>query len=229
VKFLSLILFFLIAANGPAQHLVKGRVVDRDSVTPLPFVYIINKSNGNGTMSDQEGRFALTLSASDTLVCTYVGYAKLYIPVRGLFADSKGEVKVVMSRMMINLNTVTVSTFKIKPYERDYMRKIIDDSRIRKLDYLNSPVSALYMQFSREGKQLRKLAKIFEDIFIEEEVQKKLSPEILRKLTGDDKIDYKAFRKYCVEANDYYIMAHEGAELYSKVMDCYKRWKSEGR
>lgn len=225
---LKAIAFLLFAGNLSAQQVLKGIVVENDSVTPMPFVYIINKSNGNGTMSDNTGKFTLSSSQNDTLVCSYVGYAKTYIPVKSLKAEN-GIVKLVMSLSLINLNTVTVTSFKIKPYERDYMNKIIDESKIRKLDYFSSPISALYMQYSKEGRQIRKLAKIFEDLFEEEQVQKKLSPEILARLTGDDKIDYEAFRKYCYYLSNYYIITHDGFDLYSRVMDCYKAYKSERR
>ena len=134
-----------------------------------------------------------------------------------------------MTQMPINLGGITITTFKFKPYERDYMNDIIERSQIKRLDYVGSPVTALYMRYSKEGKQVRKLAKIFEDIITEEQVQKKLSREILTRLTGDDNIDYMAFRKYCYYVNDYYILTHDGVELYSKVMDCYKHYKEEGR
>ena len=62
---------------------------------------------------------------------------------------------------------------------------------------------------------------------LEEEVQKKLSPEILRKLTGDEKLDYDAFRKYCYYVSNYFIITHDGFDLYSRVMECYKSWKTE--
>lgn len=225
---LKAIAFLLFAGNLSAQQVLKGIVVENDSVTPMPFVYIINKSNGNGTMSDNTGKFTLSSSQNDTLVCSYVGYAKTYIPVKSLKAEN-GIVKVVMSLSLINLNTVTVTSFKIKPYERDYMNKIIDESKIRKLDYFSSPISALYMQYSKEGRQIKKLAKIFEDLFEEEQVQKKLSPEILARLTGDDKIDYEAFRKYCYYLSNYYIITHDGFDLYSRVMDCYMAYKAERR
>jgi hypothetical protein len=211
-----------------AQQIIKGTVVERDSNTVMPFVYIINKSNGNGTMSDNSGNFTLATNSDDTLICSYVGYLKLYVPVKKLTAGREGRVKLVMTSMPINLETVTITAFKFKPYEREYMNDIIDRSRIKSISYATSPISALYMRYSKEGKQIQKLAKIFEDIMIEEEVQKKLSREILTRLTGDDKIDYNAFRKYCYYVNDYYIVTHDGAELYSKVMECYKRWKTEG-
>ncbi len=212
-----------------AQQIIRGIVLEKDSSTVMPFVYIINKSNGNGTMSDNDGRFALSTSLQDTLICSFVGFAKLYVPVKKLTPNQKGEVKLVMTQMPINLSQINVTTFAFKAYEREYMNDIIERSKIQKIDYATSPISALYMRYSKEGKQIRKLAKIFEDLMIEEQVQKKLSREILTRLTKDDKIDYFAFRKYCYYVNDYYIISHDGVELYSKVMDCYRKWKAEGR
>lgn len=223
---LFLALTFLVNCIN-AQRLLKGVVVEKDTNTVMPFVYIINKSNGNGTMTDNDGKFILSSNNNDTLICSYVGYAKAYIPVSTLIPNSKGEIKIVMGKQFINLNTITVTSFKVKQYERDYMKSIIDRSKIRTLDYASSPITALYMQFSNEGKQVRKLAKIFEDLLIEEEVQKRLSPEILRKLTGDESIDYYAFRKYCYNVSNEFIISHDGVELYSKIMECYKRWKNE--
>lgn len=180
-------------------------------------------------MSDHEGRFSLVSDPNDTLICSYVGFLKLTVPVRQLRPDNKGETRIVMIPLPVNLKPVTVTTFKFKPYEREYMNDIIEQSHVRNIDFVRSPFTALYMQYSKEGRQIRKLAKIFEDIMIEEEVQKKLSRDILVKLTGDENIDYTAFRRYCYYVNDYFIVTHDGADLYSKVMECYKRWKAEGR
>lgn len=222
-----ILLISLLSLNGMAQRVVRGTIVENDSTTLMPFVYIINKSNGNGTMSGADGKFSLVTNDNDTLICSYIGFSKLYMPVKDLQTNEKGDVKLIMKAMPINLKTVTVSTFKIKPYEREYMNDIIDRSKIRKMDYVGSPITSLYMKYSKEGKQINKLAKIFEDLMIEEQVQQKLSREILVKLTGDENIDYEAFRKYCYYVNNYYIITHEGFDLYSKVMECYKRYKRE--
>lgn len=221
------LLFFFAFTIANAQQIIKGTVVEKDSSSVLPFVYIINKSNGNGTMSDNNGRFTLATNENDTLICSYIGYIKKYQPVKDLARNSNGEVKLVLTQSAINLEVVNVTTFKIKPYEREYMNEIIDRSKITAMNYIESPITALYMNFSKEGKQIKKLAKIFEDIMIEEQVQKKLSPAILTRLTGDSSIDYEAFRKYCYYVNNYYIVSHDGVELYTRVMECYRRWKAD--
>jgi hypothetical protein len=225
------IFYFLFACSTitHAQQIIKGYVVEKDTSQTMPFVYIINKSNGSGTMSDNNGRFSLYTNQTDTLILSYVGYAKEYIPVKNLKANARGEVKISLLQLPINLGIVNINTFKFKPYEREYMNDIIDKSKIKTIDYFNSPIDALYNQFSKVGKQTRKLAKIFEAIIIEEQVQKKLSKEILIRLTGDENVDYYGFRKYCYYVNDYFIINHDGVDLYSKVMECYKRWKREGR
>jgi len=227
--FRIILLFFCFLTNfTEAQQIIRGTIVESDSTTVMPFVYIINKSNGNGTMSDNDGRFTLATNPDDTLLCSYVGFMKLYLPVKSLPRNAKGEVKLVMSQMTINLGTVNITTFKFQPYEREYMNDIIDKSRIKSINYFSSPISALYARYSKEGKQIQKLAKIFEDVLMEEEVQRRLSREILVRLTGDQDIDYYAFRRYCYYVNDYFIVTHDGVELYTKVMDCYRRFKAEG-
>jgi hypothetical protein len=224
-----LILLTLLPGRENAQDAVKGFITEADSVTPMPFVYVIRKSDGHGTISNTEGRFSISCRESDTLIVSYIGYLRQHIPVKTLRPDAKGDVRIPMIELPMKLEQVTINTFRWKDYEREYMNDIIDRSRVRDLDYVSSPFSALYMRYSREGRQIRKLARIFEDLLMEEAVQKKMSREIVVKLTGDEQIDYEAFRKYCYYINNNYIVSHDGAELYSNVLECYDRWKKERR
>ena len=224
-----IVLLSLGLSSVYSQQLIKGIIVEDDSSSTMPFVYVINKTTGNGTMSDNSGAFYLKTNPKDTLIVSFVGYVKLKLPVSKLKTDANGDVKIVMRKIIYNLNAVTVSAFKIKPYEREKMQKVINDSKIRPINAMESPITAMYMQFSKRGKEQRKLAAIFEQVLIDEQVQQKLNPEVLRQLTGDDEIDFAKFRRYCFSLTDYYILSHDGYDLYYKVMECYYRWKDEGR
>lgn len=209
------------------QEVWKGTVESSADSTVLPFVYIINKSNGNGTMSDAEGKFTIGAKPNDTIVAAYIGYFRFQVPAGSLTRDASGRVKLRLTPMPYSLREVQVTAFRLPKYERDYMGDIIERSRMKPINAMQSPVTALYMRYSKEGKQIRKLAQIFEQILIDEKVQMKLSRDILVKLTHDEQIDYDAFRKYCYYITDDFIIEHDGAELYSKVMECYKRYKAE--
>ncbi len=225
----TLFLFFLLPAGVWSQNLIKGLIFETDSSSAMPFVFVINKSTGNGTVSDNEGRFSISVTEQDTLLFSFVGYAKTSIPVKQIVKGKDGVMRVYLTRMPVNLGTVNVTSFKIKPYERDYMKDIISKSHMGTINAFNSPFTAMYMQYSKEGRQVRKLAQIFEELMVEEQIQQKLSPEILRRLTGDNELDYAVFRKYCFQLSNDYILTHDGFDLYTKVMDCYRRYKSERR
>ncbi len=195
----------------------------------MPFVYVINAETGRGQMSDGNGKFTVIANDKDSVIFSFVGYIRLKIPANKLYTAVYKECKVVMVETAYKLNQVVVSDFKLKPYEKDYMKRVIQGSKTTAINVMQSPITALYQQFSQKGREQRKLAKIFEDIFIKEEVAKKFNAETLRKLTGDDKIDFEKFSKYCYYLSDDFILTHDGYDLYARVMDCYKRWKSEGR
>ena len=217
-----------LSLQGFAQNVIKGIITESDSVTPMPFVYVINASNGHGQMSDGNGKFSIVASDRDSIIFSFVGYVRLKIPASKLYKGFK-ESKVVMIETAYKLNQVVVSDFKLKPYEKDYMKRVIQGSKTSVVNAMESPISALYMQFSQKGKEQRKLAAIFEEIFIQEAVAKKFNAETLRKLTGDDTIDFERFRKYCYYLSNDYIINHDGYDLYYRVMDCYYRWKDEKR
>ena len=233
VRSVIFLLFAFFAIDGLAQrtYLIQGTVVDDDSTT-IPFTYVINNRNGNGCVSDFNGKFSITARDRDTISFSYVGFTKkkvFVVLIKNTSDSTKQVLKIVLHKGMVNLNTFTATAFKIKPSERDYMKRVIGHQRPTGWDALNSPITALYETFSHKGKAQRKLAGIFEQIFIDEQVAQKLNPEILRRLTGDETIDFEKFKKYCYSVSDQFILNHEGYELYDAIMQCYRRWKKEGR
>ncbi len=223
-----LISIIILSFQGFSQNVIKGIITEPDSITPMPFVYVINSTTGHGQMSDGNGKFSIIANDRDSIIFSFVGYIRLKIPASKLYKGFK-ETKVVMIETAYKLNQVVVSDFKLKPYEKDYMKRVIQGSKQNVVNAMESPISALYMQFSQKGKEQRKLAAIFENIFIEEAVAKKFNAEVLRKLTGDETIDFEKFRKYCYYLSNDYIINHDGYDLYYRVMDCYYRWKDEKR
>lgn len=208
-----------------SQILITGIVLDEDTTKVLPFVYVINKNTNFGTVSDVNGYFSVKANEKDTLIFSYIGYVKQYIPVSYL---KKLNNKIVMKKNIYSLKTVDVKVLRYENYEKDYMKRVIEKTQMPTIDVISSPITALYMQFSKKGRELQKLSKIFEDIFIQEQVQKKLNPQIMYQLTGDANIDIEALRKFCgFYLSDYYILNHDGYELYSKIIECYYRYKYE--
>ncbi len=233
-KIIGIFLFCLAAFFAHSQRVFKitGFVLDQDSSAAIPFAYVINTSTGNGEVSNYDGHFSITGKDSDTIVFSYLGYYKKSMVIkniRNINDSTKRSINVVLNRTIYGLETFNVNAFKIKPYEREYMERVINRPKTTGVDAFQSPITALYDAFSHKGKAKQKLAALYEQMLIDELVEQKFNAEILRKLTGDETIDYQKFKKYCYNINDNFIITNDGYDLYAPIMDCYRRWKKEGR
>jgi hypothetical protein len=76
VKRVSLFLLLnLVVIPLFSQNIIKGKIVDRETGQPLPFVNIIYNDKGQGVTSDLDGAFEIrTTERLNELRTSYVGY-----------------------------------------------------------------------------------------------------------------------------------------------------------
>ena len=72
---------------------VSGKVVDVQG-NPLPGASIYVKGTTNGTISDIDGNFSLTVPSDAVLVFTFMGYISQEIPVKGM--SNLGRLKYIL-------------------------------------------------------------------------------------------------------------------------------------
>src|SRR5690606_22413519 len=76
--------FLLITGALHAQTVIEGTVRDATDNSPLPGVNISEISTSNGTSSDQDGNFSITVnSPQSTLRFSMIGYRSQDIPING--------------------------------------------------------------------------------------------------------------------------------------------------
>lgn len=231
-KFILIFLFINLFGIAQRNFLIQGLILEEDSISPIPFAYIINTKTGNGALSNYDGKFSIVASDNDTLSFSYLGYLKRTISVKKIINkndSTKAFLNVYLLKNIFLLNSYDVNAFKIKSYERDYMNRVINRPRVSGVNSFESPITALYDAFSHKGKANRKLAALYEQMLIDELVEKKFNREILRRLTGDETIDFEKFRKFCYNITDQFIIMNDGYDLYAPIMERYEKWKKEGR
>jgi TonB-dependent SusC/RagA subfamily outer membrane receptor len=75
---------FLTTAGYAQQTMVKGTVKEKSNGKALPGVNILVKGTSQGTSSDKNGKYTLSVpSKNDTLVFSFVGFKTQTIPVNG--------------------------------------------------------------------------------------------------------------------------------------------------
>ncbi len=104
INLMFLLLGFLITGALSAQGIrVSGRVTDVKDGSPLVGVTIQEKGTGNGTITDINGNFTITVAPTATLVASYVGYTAQEISV-----NKQTVINIKLSVGELRLNEVMV-------------------------------------------------------------------------------------------------------------------------
>ncbi|UYZ61553.1 carboxypeptidase-like regulatory domain-containing protein [Hymenobacter weizhouensis] len=180
----GLLLALLLWAGGAAAQVrVTGSVSEAATRRPVPGASVVVQRTGRGVVASPEGEFDVTAASTDTLLFRAVGFKAQRLPLGGtglsqlivqirLQPDTVrlSEVRVqegrpdraTINRALRNIkrpSTAPASAAKRPPAPKPLFPV---DSTAPKAPTptLQSPVSLLYDQFSREGKERRKMEEI---------------------------------------------------------------------
>lgn len=77
-----ILLLLLMSFSSIAQKIsIRGTVTDRSDGSPLPGVSILEKGSSNGTATDQQGAFNLSVNQNAILIFSFIGYQNQEINV----------------------------------------------------------------------------------------------------------------------------------------------------
>jgi len=102
---LTLAIAFVVQISFAQQKTVTGTVVDQNDL-PLPSVFVQVKGTNDGTTTDFDGNFTLSVTPDQTLVFTYTGYKKKEIRV-----GSQTTINVSMEEDVAALKEVVVTAY----------------------------------------------------------------------------------------------------------------------
>ena len=138
-SFLVCTLLFLcccISAFAQDKKVVSGTIKDSNGGY-LPGVTVKEKGTTNGTMTNAEGGFRLSVNPNGTLVISYMGYLTQEVP-------ASGDLNISMAEDNKNLNEVVVTALGMKREQRKlgYAITELKGDQITKTNSIN-PVAAL--------------------------------------------------------------------------------------
>ncbi|REA61537.1 TonB-dependent receptor [Dyadobacter luteus] len=106
-NYFLLLLLFISTATLAQQRIITGRVTASENGEPLPGVNITIKNTRQGTITDGDGKFTLTVVKGETLIFSFIGFLAKEVPIHAsneynvalqTSTHTLGEVQVVGSR-----------------------------------------------------------------------------------------------------------------------------------
>jgi TonB-dependent starch-binding outer membrane protein SusC len=104
-KVFMTVFLMLLFVQSPAQEkrTIRGSVKDADTNEALPGATILEKGTNNGTITDIDGNFSLSVNPNGTLQVSYVSYKTTTLPVAG-----KENFQITLSPDMVGVSDVVV-------------------------------------------------------------------------------------------------------------------------
>ena len=103
---LTLAIAFVVQISFAQQKTVTGTVVDENDL-PLPSVFVQVKGTNNGTTTDFDGNYSLSVSSDQILVFKYTGYKTKEVSV-----GSQSTINVSLDLDLQSLDEVVVTTYQ---------------------------------------------------------------------------------------------------------------------
>ncbi len=133
---LLLALIFFSWTYGQAQSILRGMVEDKADASPLAYAQLRLLQAGEGIITNEEGRFSLSLDAAttrDTLVISYIGYQSVAMPLETINMES--EVVIQMESAGVTLDSVLIIPVTAEELLRQALAAVPDN-------YHSDPVMA---------------------------------------------------------------------------------------
>ncbi len=128
MKKLLLILFSILLWSGAyAQSntfTLKGLLIDKQTLQPIPYASILIVNKEKGIASSPKGEFEFSVALGDTLRISFVGYADYHLIIDEDIRDAKGRVNIEMTTKALELDPFEV----IQLSDDFYLRKRAPDT-----------------------------------------------------------------------------------------------------
>lgn len=152
-----LLFFLLISSSVSAQHVIEGRVVDKQTGQPVPFASIGIIGTSRGTSSNLNGQFTLTLPDSFEVKISCVGYETI------ILRDTAALTLIRLKPTVVELREIIISSKK-KMDARKIVRKAFS---LIPENYNTKPFlqKFFYRHYCKDGAVYGRLIEAFVDVW----------------------------------------------------------------
>ncbi len=208
--FVTSFFFFLMCSVsngfGQTEFELTGSVVDDISNAPIHNLMVVSKGNQQGYFSGLDGRFRLQTRMGDSLLIASNGYTTLKIAVADSVNKGIYHLNIRLKRLEVTIKEVEIFTKRdLEAIERDIQTLGYDedDYLMDGVDAISSPITALYVAFSRRERSKRMVAELRN-----EDKRRALLKELFRKYVDYEIIDlsndeFDRFIDFCRISDDF--------------------------
>ena len=229
---------------------IRARLVNSRTGAPVVFARVINKELRAGVLSDSLGVFSMSARVDDTLYISSLSYFPTKVRVDDSLVLQIRIPVIPLLEQAFELGSVDVYGWgSYQEFKYRFLHDPSPDEKVKKMQDdmhkylgvlpkhplaqngqmsipLGSPVTAVYMLFSKEGKALRRLALAKERDKVFLLTYQKFNRDIVSQVTGLTGNLLDQFMVFCHPDDEFLLRANE-YEIHHKILDDFEKFKKE--
>jgi hypothetical protein len=232
---LCLILQAFLKVNAQTT-LVKGYVLSIDSNQLVPLANILNKTSGKRFIGSRQGIFKATVAPTDSITITAIGYESLYFLASDIIPDNPQDtIKIFMRPTSYQLKDVTfiysnrardsIAMAAAEFLKTDPLMNNYDRVLNRNQGGLMSPLTAMYMEYSKAGQDMKHFEEFVQHAEMLKQVNMRYNKKTIKRATGLDDEYLDDYIIYC-NLEKAFILNSSDYELILAMRKCADRFKA---
>ena len=164
LKFSFIVLVILLFTSEiQSQIEIRGKITDSESGQSLPYAFVIINRTQNGVFADTKGEYRINAIPGDSLLFSLTGYQFTKVILSDTLSKSPYELNVKLKLKPVKLREFSVKAPKtfdqiLSELEKAEKSKVTNKTSVS--NAIESPITFLYMQFSKEGKAIRRISEL---------------------------------------------------------------------
>ncbi|WP_185154273.1 carboxypeptidase-like regulatory domain-containing protein [Fulvivirga sp. M361] len=221
---------------------ITGEIINAETQEPVPYVHVVNNHLNQGTVSNTQGRFWISMEKTDTLLISAIGFETYAFMLKEQITSIRLEVTIELNTSSMELEAVDVFAFR----NEEALKKALLETKVpiqeakRGIQLqvpgfyygpkkevkpsIGSPISFLHSKFSKEVKERKQLAKYERQQNYQKLIRAKYNEAVVIELTGLPKDKVEEFMEFCKLDNSFLGPASE-YEIAIAVNRCFTDFK----
>lgn len=214
-----------------------GRTITSSTAEIVQLASIQNLTNGKRAISNRQGYFKIQASLTDTILFTSVGYDSLKFQLSFVCdAISDDTIVIFMKSKVVKLKEVRIVTSNPK---RDSLARAAaeflkndplmnNNDRILKRDKggLMNPITAMYEQFSKAGRDMAKFEEFVAYMEVQKMVDKRYNRNVVLRVTTISELRVDEFMRFC-KLDKQFILESDDYHLIKAIKDCEANFRTQ--
>ncbi|CAN5413977.1 hypothetical protein BH11BAC2_BH11BAC2_03940 [soil metagenome] len=224
---LSLLLSIVTQAGIAQDHetfIIKGKVYDsQDRYAPLQNLMVVNMRTQQGVFGFDGTTFEINALHTDSIVIIATGYSITKICFRDSLPKNIYNIEIPLRKISIALKGTTIMQKRSPQTIENEIKKLgynPDDYKLHGVDAWQSPITAIYQEFSRRERSKRKVAELENNDRRKALLREMLYQYSLSKLIEMEPDEYDNFIQY-MNLNDVMLQSFSQYDLALYIRERY--------